>query len=80
MRFLIHYVGDVHQPLHAETMVDKTFPKGDLGGNFFSLPVHFYTKNLHAVWDKVLYEPYFKYAVHLPMSDSDWAKNGEMAT
>jgi len=54
LRFLLHFVGDLHQPLHATT-------NGDRGGN--CLPVTYYDRapqensngdfspNLHAVWD-----------------------------
>lgn len=33
LRFLIHMVGDIHQPLHAATLYSNEFPRGDLGGN-----------------------------------------------
>ena len=53
LRFIIHFVGDLHQPLHAET-------NGDRGGN--CVPVKYfrrnphehnnsYTPNLHHIWD-----------------------------
>ena len=54
VRYLLHLVGDLHQPLHAIT-------NGDRGGN--CLPVSYYSQspleedngnfspNLHAVWD-----------------------------
>ena len=47
LRLLIHFVGDVHQPMH-------TARKEDLGGNrvrvnWFNTPT-----NLHAVWDESL--------------------------
>jgi hypothetical protein len=54
LRFLIHFVGDLHQPLHTVT-------NGDRGGN--CLPVGYFNQapmederhnwrpNLHAVWD-----------------------------
>lgn len=38
MRFLIHYVGDLHQPLHCSSRVNGDYPKGDRGGNSFKLP------------------------------------------
>jgi hypothetical protein len=56
LRFLIHFVGDVHQPLHATT-------NNDQGGNcvpvaFFDTPPQMrnpatesYAPNLHGVWD-----------------------------
>jgi hypothetical protein len=47
LKYLIHFVGDIHQPFHA---IDN----GDRGGN--DVPVIFFgTKtNLHAVWDTYL--------------------------
>lgn len=56
LRFLIHFVGDLHQPLHCVT-------NNDMGGN--CVPVDFfgrapmernqqfesYTPNLHSIWD-----------------------------
>jgi hypothetical protein len=56
LRLLIHYVGDIHQPLHATSRVDHKYPKGDAGGNFFHLPTKNQAKNLHSVWDSVIYQ------------------------
>jgi hypothetical protein len=36
--------------------VDDDFPAGDRGGNDFPLPTHYTAKELHAVWDSVMYE------------------------
>lgn len=44
LRFLIHFVGDVHQPLHAGNSVD-------LGGNRITLQFNGEETNLHALWD-----------------------------
>lgn len=61
LRFLIHFVGDLHQPLHAVS-------NNDLGGNcipvafFDELPqlrnqqLEIYSPNLHAVWDTNILE------------------------
>lgn len=37
LRFLIHFVGDVHQPLHIINGFSKQFPSpvGDMGGNLY---------------------------------------------
>ncbi len=56
LRLLIHYLGDIHQPLHALSRVNPEFKAGDRGGNDFPLPSHYSTKELHAVWDSVIYE------------------------
>lgn len=56
IRLLIHYLGDIHQPLHSLARVDSDYPSGDRGGNDFPVPSHYSTKELHAVWDSVMYE------------------------
>jgi hypothetical protein len=33
-RFLLHLVGDIHQPLHSTNFFNETYKTGDLGGNF----------------------------------------------
>ncbi|BCA55088.1 nuclease [Nitrospira sp. KM1] len=62
--WLIHLVGDVHQPLHATTRFDQQLPQGDRGGNDVNLCIQPTVCNgrLHAFWDDVLgtsesYEP-----------------------
>ncbi|HWW76664.1 MAG TPA: S1/P1 nuclease [Pyrinomonadaceae bacterium] len=51
--FLIHMVGDVHQPLHAATRYSASNPNGDAGGNGFKIqmPPATHVANLHAFWD-----------------------------
>jgi len=48
--WLIHLVGDVHQPLHATTRVTAKFPQGDAGGNSVKL-FGDAASNLHTYWD-----------------------------
>lgn len=38
LRLIIHYCGDVHQPLHTSSVVNSTYPKGDAGGNYEKIP------------------------------------------
>jgi len=57
LRYLIHFIGDIHQPLHTTT-------NGDRGGN--CLPVtyhdqapredefHNFRPNLHSIWDETI--------------------------
>lgn len=56
LRFIIHFVGDIHQPLHCATRVDKAHPAGDAGGNLVSVLLAnpgggFKKSNLHSFWD-----------------------------
>ena len=48
--WLLHLVGDIHQPLHATTRVTQAHPKGDAGGNFVKL-FGDAASNLHSYWD-----------------------------
>lgn len=51
LRFIIHLVGDVHQPLHAASLFSDEFPTGDAGGNAYSIAGVDYATNLHSLWD-----------------------------
>ncbi len=56
LRLVIHYVGDIHQPLHSVSEVDNQYPKGDRGGNSeYINPSIDGVGNLHSVWDSVIY-------------------------
>jgi hypothetical protein len=50
LAWLLHLVGDVHQPLHASSRVTARQPEGDRGGNGVRLG----STNLHAVWDDAM--------------------------
>lgn len=52
--WVIHLVGDVHQPLHASSRVTPETPNGDLGGNRFLLGDQGTYDNLHGYWDGIL--------------------------
>ena len=55
LRLLMHYIGDVHQPLHSSNRYSSEYPSGDEGGNFFTLASHDGVKNLHSAWDSLIY-------------------------
>jgi nuclease S1 len=47
LKYLVHFIGDVHQPLHAGFGDDR-------GGNRYQLQAFMRGSNLHAVWDSGL--------------------------
>ncbi len=51
LRFIIHFVGDIHQPLHCATRVSSAKPEGDQGGNLLTIKVGSKMVKLHAYWD-----------------------------
>ena len=56
LRMIVHYVGDVHQPLHSTALVDSEYPSGDRGGTSEKIPSKDGVSSLHFVWDSVVYE------------------------
>jgi hypothetical protein len=58
LKFLIHLVADLHQPLHSGYASDH-------GGNDIKLDWHGKPTNLHAVWDSLLLE-------QVPESETDY--------
>ena len=53
LSWLLHLVGDAHQPLHFATRVSATHPDGDDGGNGVLLKDSG-AANVHSFWDQVL--------------------------
>ena len=51
LKLLIHFIGDLHQPMHVGLLEDK-------GGNDFKLKWFYDDTNLHAVWDRELIDSY----------------------
>jgi hypothetical protein len=68
LRFLVHLVGDLHQPLHVGRDADQ-------GGNKISVSWFDKTTNLHSVWDTNLVEfqqySYTEYASILDIASKD---------
>src|ERR1043165_1405564 len=52
--WVMHLVGDLHQPLHAATFLSDTFPQGDQGGNLIAVcDASQIPLNLHSFWDQL---------------------------
>lgn len=54
LTWLLHLVGDVHQPLHCATRVSSTNPNGDNGGNKEKVKCTGCAPHLHTFWDDLL--------------------------
>jgi hypothetical protein len=66
LKYLIHLVGDAHQPMHVSRKADK-------GGNTIQLRFDHQGTNLHSLWDSKLID-------HEGLSEADIAKNYDVAT
>lgn len=67
VKFLIHLVGDVHQPMHAGRLSDR-------GGNEFHVKWFGTPTNLHSLWDTALIESLRKW------SYTEWQQNIDIAS
>ncbi|WP_166964286.1 S1/P1 nuclease [Yeosuana marina] len=63
LKLLIHFIGDMHQPMHVGLAEDK-------GGNDFKLQWFYKDTNLHSVWDREMIDSF-------GMSYSELAGNAE---
>ena len=52
LKFIVHFAGDIHQPLHAETDCSKfPPPECDKGGNKINLTFRGNPTEFHSLWD-----------------------------
>lgn len=58
LKFMIHFIGDLHQPLHAGRMQD-------LGGNSIKVSWFNQKTNLHSIWDTMMLMTYLQSAFKL---------------
>ena len=73
LRMLIHFVGDMHCPMHAGRL-------SDLGGNLVTVKWFGREVKLHAVWDDLIVESvrkwsYSEWAQHLDIKDRKFKKS-----
>ena len=54
LAWILHLVGDVHQPMHNNSRITQRDTAGDLGGNLFELRGIYPYNNLHAYWDALV--------------------------
>lgn len=71
LRFLVHFVADVHQPLHAGYRPDR-------GGNNHQVRINSKGSNLHAIWDskiigsrRLRWQDHARRLEHQPIADND---------
>lgn len=54
LAWILHLVGDAHQPLHNSARITAQDPQGDRGGNLFLLGGIYPRSNLHGYWDALV--------------------------
>lgn len=57
LAWVMHLVGDIHNPVHTASRVTAAHPEGDRGANLVHLTEDGRPTNLHAVWDDLFDGP-----------------------
>jgi S1/P1 Nuclease len=80
LAWLMHLVGDLHQPLHAVDGISETLPGGDHGGNWVKVESENQgAYELHAFWDDILGKSATEdKRTHLPHLEKDVANANEV--
>ncbi|HZV04416.1 MAG TPA: S1/P1 nuclease [Gemmataceae bacterium] len=83
--WILHLVGDIHQPLHTAAYFSDLFPEGDRGGNLAYIVLHDGANKtkLHPMWDGLLGKSTTASAIgrvvkqvqELPVADKQVIKN-----
>ena len=74
LKFLVHFVGDIHQPLHAAER------NGDHGGN--DVVVTFFGKSakLHAVWDsEIILHTVYAWGAYVTRIETKWLPGRDLS-
>jgi hypothetical protein len=66
LKYIVHFVGDIHQPMHVSRAEDK-------GGNTIQVRYDGKGTNLHSLWDTKMLE-------HAGLSEAQMAQNFDKAT
>lgn len=77
LRFLVHFFGDIHQPLHDTTLFSYYFPNSDYGGNSFKIVYDANINQLHKLWDSAI--GMLETDLPRPLSTSSWETLDQLA-
>lgn len=87
LKFVVHFVGDLHQPLHATERTDPETGKGDRGGNTIHLT--FFDKktkqnkttDLHKLWDsEIILQKVYDWGEYVRLLETQWLPGKDIAT
>jgi hypothetical protein len=79
LKFVVHFVGDLHQPLHAETRINPDTGKDDLGGNLILVKFLDQDTNLHKVWDTgLIMHKVYDWGEYARWLETQWLPNKDI--
>ncbi|SRR6266568_1651569 len=80
LKFLVHFIGDLHQPLHATSRIDPETGKDDRGGNEVDVLFLGQQTNLHAVWDtRLIMHKVYDWGEYVRLLETEWLPGKDIA-
>jgi len=81
LKFLVHFVGDVHQPLHAAARTDPHTGTGDQGGNLVEVTFFGQKNNLHWVWDTgLIIDTVYDWGAYVTRLEEGWLRGRDLSS
>jgi hypothetical protein len=80
LKFLVHFVGDIHQPLHASSRIDPDTGNEDQGGNTIEVTFFGEKTNLHKLWDTgLIMHKVFDWGEYVRLIETEWLPGKDVA-
>jgi hypothetical protein len=80
LKFLVHFVGDIHQPLHVADRTDAYTRKDDQGGNTIDVTFYGQKTNLHVVWDtSLIMRTVYAWGAYVSRLETKWLPGRDIA-
>jgi hypothetical protein len=85
LKFVVHFVGDIHQPLHATTGVSPDTAGDDQGGNLIAVTSldqagKPQSSNLHKVWDSdLILRKVYDWGEYVRLLETQWLPGKDIA-
>jgi hypothetical protein len=80
LKFVVHFIGDLHQPLHATTRKNPDTGEDDRGGNDIEVTFLGEKSNLHKVWDTgLIMHKVYDWGEYVRQLETKWLPGKDVA-
>jgi len=80
LKFVVHFIGDLHQPLHVTTRTNPDTGQDDEGGNLIQVTFFSVDTNLHAVWDtNLIMHKVYDWGEYVRLLGTQWLPGKDVA-
>lgn len=80
LKFVVHFLGDLHQPLHATTRINPDTAADDQGANLIAVTFFGQKSNLHRVWDSdLILHKVYDWGEYVRLLEINWLPGKDIA-